>query len=169
MEASLMEIWKDIKDYEGIYEISAQGHVRRKSSGLIHKKRLNKDGYVKATLTKNGKAKDFRVHRLVAEAFIPNPEDKPTVNHKDGIKTANFIDNLEWATRSEQTQHSYDLGLKTPVYTMRKLTDEEVREIRRRYIKGSITDGSGALSREYGITDANILKIVKILSYKNVK
>lgn len=164
-----MEYWKDIQDYEGIYEVSTYGRVRRKSTGYTHKQRLDKDGYVKVTLTVEGKAKDFKVHRLVALAFIPNPEGKPTVNHRNGYKDENHWANLEWATRSEQVQHSYDLGLKSPIYTTRKLTDDEVRRIRGRYIKGSLTDGSGALSREYGITDANILKIVKRISYKNVE
>ena len=160
--------WRTIENYER-YEISENGDVRNKNTGYVMKKRLTFDGYVKATLTESGKSKDFRVHRLVAEAFIPNPEGKETVNHKDGNKENNHVDNLEWATRSEQNTHSYSLGLKRPVYTTRKLTDEQVREIRKTYKRGSKEYGSGALSKKYGITDANILKIVRGESYKNVK
>ncbi len=163
-----MEQWKDIEGYEGIYEVSNYGKVRRIDTGYVMKERLTFDGYVKATLTTNSKAKDFRVHRLVANAFIPNPDNKETVNHKDGNKLNNHISNLEWATRSEQTQHSYDLGLKKPVHTNRKLTDDEVREIRKTYVKGSTEFGSGALSKKYGVTDANILKIAKRISYRDV-
>lgn len=163
-----MSFWKDIKGYER-YEVSKDGRVRNKETGYVMKKRLTFDGYVKVTLTVNGKSKDFRVHRLVAEAFIPNPENKPTVNHEDGNKENNHVSNLKWATRSEQNEHAYKNGLKKPVYTNRKLTDEQVREIRRRYKRGCKENGSGALSKEYGITDANVLKVAKGVSYKNVK
>jgi NUMOD4 motif-containing protein/HNH endonuclease len=119
-----MEIWKDIKDFEGLYQVSNFGRVRSlprmvlrgKSfgimGGIILKSFLDKNGYLKVNLS-NGIGNRFQkwVARLVAQAFIDNPLNKPQINHKDGIKTNNLIDNLEWVTGSENTQHAYDIGL----------------------------------------------------------
>lgn len=121
-----MEIWKDIKGYEGYYQISNFGRVksldrivkRNSKFGNLHLKEKilvptsDKDGYLCVMLHRKNKViRSVKVHRLVANHFIPNPENKSTVNHKDGNKINNNINNLEWATRSEQTQHAYKLGL----------------------------------------------------------
>ena len=112
------ECWKPIKDYEGIYEVSNYGRVKSlerviynsgTKNGLytIHEKiikqRINKKrhGYCELSLHKNGKEKRFKVHRLVAEAFIPNPNNLPEVNHIDGNKENNHASNLEWCTSKE--------------------------------------------------------------------
>lgn len=97
-----MEIWKDIKGYEGLYQASNLGRVKSfhtnfNSKGYL-KPRLSKDGYYSVTLYKNGKSKQFKVHRLVAEAFVPNSDNLPQVNHKDENKLNNNVDNLEWCT-----------------------------------------------------------------------
>ena len=160
-----MRAWKDLKGYEGVYEISNEGDLRRIPKRTHLKPRLTYDGYVNYRVCMYGVTKTVSAHRAVAIAFIPNPENKETVNHKDGVKSNNHVDNLEWATRTEQVQHSYDLGLKQPVHTNRKLSKEDVLEIRATYVKGSKEFGSGALAKKYGITDANILKVVKGLSY----
>ena len=97
------EIWKDIKDYEGIYQISNIGRIKsldrycnnRLIKGKILSPHLAK-GYLKINLYKNGKSKHFAIHSLVAEAFIPNPNNYPEVNHKDENKENNNVDNLEW-------------------------------------------------------------------------
>lgn len=98
------EIWKDILDYEGIYQISSLGRVksfhRNKSKFYILKPVLSKDGYYIVSLHKNGKQKTPRLHRLVAQAFIPNPENLPEVNHIDEDKSHNYDSNLEWCTRN---------------------------------------------------------------------
>ncbi len=114
------EIWKDIHGYEGLYQVSNLGnvrslHYRAKSKGSKIqnlKQQINKGGYLKVTLLKNGKAKNFFVHRLVACEFIPNPNNKPQINHLDGNKSNNTINNLEWATNSENQTHAILSGLK---------------------------------------------------------
>lgn len=92
------EIWKDIKNYEGHYQISSIGRVRNIISGKLKTLFKHICGYEKVTLYNNGKGKKYYIHRLVAEAFIPNPDNLPFVNHKDENKTNNCIDNLEWCT-----------------------------------------------------------------------
>ena len=100
------EVWKPIKDYEGLYEISNLGRVKslnykRTGKEKILKNTVCNDGYLKVGLTKNGKDKVFRIHRLVAEAFIPNPENKPFIDHINTIRDDNRIENLRWCTQKE--------------------------------------------------------------------
>lgn len=123
-----MEEWRDIKGYEGIYQVSNLGRVRSLDRFVrTHERfggtRLVKGkikslpllvGYPTVNLDKDYKHKVEYVHRLVAEAFIPNPENKPEVNHKDANKTNNNAENLEWVTHLENVQHSERLGLRTP-------------------------------------------------------
>ncbi len=113
-----METWKEIKDYSN-YLISDNGKVICKNSrnykfNMVIKCGVSKKGYIKVGLTKNGKQKTFLVHRLVAQAFIPNSENKETINHIDGIKSNNNVNNLEWATSSENQKHAYRNKLKLP-------------------------------------------------------
>ena len=95
------------------------GRVRKTKEVKQH---LNNDGYPSVRITHRGNVKTTSVHRLVAETFIPNPENKETVNHIDGDKTNNHVSNLEWATRGEQMQHAYKLGLKKPNAVMKLMT-----------------------------------------------
>lgn len=101
-----MEEWRDAVGFEGIYEVSNFGNVRRADTGRALKGGLNSYGYKVFSLSKDGKPHMSKGHRLVAQAFIPNPENKRDVNHKDGDKTNNFVDNLEWASRSENITHA---------------------------------------------------------------
>lgn len=119
------EIWKDIKGYEGLYQISNFGRVKSLKRKTLNSKclydkilnnRINHNGYFMIFLSKNKKIKGFRINRLVAEAFLPNPNNKPQVNHKDGNKTNNRIDNLEWCTAKHNTQHAIKNGLRTNKY-----------------------------------------------------
>lgn len=116
--------WRDIKGYEGLYQVSNAGDIKslRKlkynGSGMFFQKEMilsqtnTSTGYKKVELTKEGKRKSHRVHRLVAEAFIPNIENKPYINHIDGNPINNKIENLEWVTQKENVNHAIDIGLK---------------------------------------------------------
>lgn len=119
-----IEEWKDIKDFEGLYKISNKGRIKaleRKVIGKFNSVRTIKEqyltptdngrGYMVVALYKNGKRYFKKVHRLVAEAFIPNPENKSEVNHIDGNKKNNYVENLEWVTTKENCRHRQDNNL----------------------------------------------------------
>ena len=111
----MQEKWKDIKGYEGLYQISNTGKVKSVNKHIILKPSKNRKGYLHIILCKNGKTKVGRIHRLVAQAFIPNAENKEQVNHINGIKTDNNVENLEWCTNGENQKHAFSLGLQTNV------------------------------------------------------
>ena len=115
----MIEIWKPVKGFEN-YEVSNLGQVKslnynRTKEAKILRLCKNKDGYLTVTLYKNGKGYAKKVHRLVTAAFIPNPEGKTEVNHIDGNKTNNRVENLEWATHSENMHHAWETGLCEPL------------------------------------------------------
>lgn len=178
----MKEIWKPVRGYEGLYEVSNYGKVKalRKISGTCYRnekelslKRLSIDGYIRIALTKNRITKETRLHQIVAEHFVKNPSNKETVNHKDGNKLNNRADNLEYANRHEQLQHAYDLGLKKPmqgtINTQSKLTEEDVRYIRENYVWQSTKFGTVALSKKFGVSNRVIGLVIRGLSYKNIK
>lgn len=99
------EIWKPVKHYEDLYEISNYGRVRSLTSGKYLTQHDNGRGYLSVNLWKNDKSKREYVHRLVALAFIPNPEGKPQVNHRDEDKQNNYYENLEWVTCKENNNY----------------------------------------------------------------
>ena len=105
-----MEERVPIRDIPG-YEVSSNGDVYSTKRNIVMKQHPDSWGYPRITLMKNGVKLRRSVHRLVAEAFIPNPSNKPEINHIDGNKNNNHINNLEWVTHSENIRHSYDTGL----------------------------------------------------------
>lgn len=177
----MAEIWKDIEGYEGLYQVSNYGKVKilpkfrnNGTNGYVSKEKLMKQckhnlGYLFVVLSKNGKYKHFYVHRLLTQAFIPNPDNKPHVNHIDGNKQNNSIDNLEWCTAKENVIHAFKTGLKVgkclESCSNVKLSREDVLEIRAKYIpyKYNCT----MLSKEYGVHKRYILSIVKNNMRKN--
>lgn len=108
---SYKEIWKDVPNYEGTYQISNLGNVKSLWFGKdkILKPREDTGGYMQVALYKEGKSKFFLVHRLIMLAFVG--ESDLQVNHKNGIKSDNHLQNLEYCTASKNTQHAYDIGL----------------------------------------------------------
>lgn len=113
-----MRLWADVPGWEGRYEVSNDGLVRSWWYGKKHltigrelKQKIDRYGYPVVCLHQGARKEFPTVHRLVALAFIENPEKKPQVNHKNGIKTDNRVENLEWSTASENIQHAFDTGL----------------------------------------------------------
>lgn len=108
----MCETWRPVIGYEGLYDVSSDGRIRNaKTKRELAHGFVN--GYKRVNLWKNNSYKTRRIHRIVAEAFIENPYGKRTVNHKDGNKTNNSVENLEWATHSENNKHAYLAGLKS--------------------------------------------------------
>lgn len=107
----MREFFQDIIDYEGLYRVSNMGNVYSIRAKRNLKPQTQSTGYVSITLCNNGVSKTHAIHRLVCESFIKNPENKPCVNHIDGIKDNNVLSNLEWCTYSENTQHAVDNGM----------------------------------------------------------
>lgn len=136
------EIWKDIKGYEGVYQVSNLGRVislkrkdslRRKVGGLFLKLTLDSKGYFHVRLSENAIVNTFQVHRLVITAFSPNSDNKPCINHKDGIKINNELTNLEWCTHLENEKHKDEVlnkRVKGEDITQSKLIEQEVLQIR---------------------------------------
>jgi hypothetical protein len=106
-----MELWKDIENYEGKYQISTKGRIRNIKKGNFLTPSPDTKGYTRVNLWGCGGYKTKKVHRLVSLAFIDNPENKEQVNHKNGVKSDNRLENLEWNTSNENIQHGYDNDL----------------------------------------------------------
>lgn len=167
------EKWMPVKGFEGYYIISNYGVLMSldraitRSDGMVLNckgKALNpsitKDGYLRTMLSKPGKSKSYLIHRLVAESFIPNPKNKRTVNHKNGIKSDNKAINLEWATDRENIKHSFDvLGRKGT--NLGRFGDMHSNSIRVTQMKnGEVVGSYGSIreaSRKTGIHRSTIL------------
>lgn len=106
------EIWKSLVGYEANYEVSNTGLIRNKKTDKILKSQIDRCGYERVRLSVNNKKSSVRLHRAVALTFIPNPHLKEQVNHIDGIKINNYVDNLEWCTNSENQEHANRIGLR---------------------------------------------------------
>lgn len=167
------EIWKQVVGFEGLYEVSTQGRIKRVAKEvktkagyvifvperLLSLNTLDKDGYVKTALRKDGKRHYFRVHRVVAKAFLNNPNSYPVVNHKNGIIHDNRAENLEWCTVSYNTKHAFEIlgregqngGTNKPVWMIDKNTGEKIRRF----------DSLTAASVYFGVSKSAIYQALK--------
>ena len=165
-----MEIWKNVVGFEEQYEISNLGNLRSKERFVKHWRggerkyksnfkniRLNDKGYFRCNLKNEGKRYDFTIHRLVALAFLPNEENKPFVNHKNGIKTDNRVENLEWCTQAENITHAVKNRL-----VKTKLTDEQAKEIFNSQLSHR------KLAKLYNITSSIVWRIKNKKAYKHL-
>lgn len=179
----MKEKWKEIKGHRQSYEVSDSGKVRSKDcigprgghiKGHVLSQRDNSNGYLRCGMNLTGNYKEYLVHRLVADAFIPNPENKPYVNHIDGNKHNNSIDNLEWCTRSENEKHAWRTGLKTDVSTkgerhgMHKLREIDVRYIRENHVRNGGNMETGQLARMFYVNPQTITEIVSNRIWRSI-
>lgn len=162
-----MEKWVDVKGYEGMYQVSNEGNIRSiKNEPKIMRPHLDTKGYHRQSFYKDGKSTTIKYHRLVAQHFIPNPENKPQVNHINGIKTDNRVENLEWMTNDENMHHSKINKLrigKMPCgenNKKTKITDEQVKYIRSVHVKSSKEFGSAALAKQFNVSVSTVNRIV---------
>lgn len=167
-----MEQWKTIVGCSN-YQISNRGRLQNILTGRIMKLSSCGKGYLKVGIVGDtGSKVQIMVHRLVAEYFIPNPKNKPEVNHKDGNRSNNWDENLEWVTHQENVGHSYSTGLKNYENTPRgttqgasKLNDIEVMHIRKRVAAG---ESQNSLAREYHLTQGAINQIVQGITWSHL-
>jgi hypothetical protein len=166
-----MEEWKNLEGFGGknyIYQISDQGRLRSVRTTINYLKPSKTGGYYFAHLTKNnGKSVTQYIHRLVALFFIPNPLNKPEVNHLDGNKQNNNLENLEWATTKENINHSYLIGSSKVGEDrhLAKFKNEEVRQIKLKSEAGmKIKD----IAKELNLQYKTVYAVVKKRSYKTI-
>ena len=141
---------KDIKDYEGLYAITRDGNVWSYKSNKFLKHKLVR-GYYYVSLYKEGKGKNFRIHRLVAEAFIPNPLGLPQVNHKDECKINNCVSNLEWC----DAKYNANYGTRTERIANKRSIPVYCEELNKTFY------GAREAARELGLDNSNIIKCCK--------
>ena len=170
------EEWRDIRSYEGLYQVSNLGNVKsfnnriKNKNPMILKQTIDrKNGYLTVSLSKNGKKKIHRVHKLVASIFIDNPNNYPVINHKDGNKLNNCVDNLEWCTCQENIDHAVKMNLRADQRgennPYHKITEQQAKEIIDLLLSKKYTQLE--ISRMYGLSDdyAGNIKRKKLWKY----
>jgi len=173
-----MEIWKDIEGFEGLYQVSDRGRVKRVAGHRCRVERIlkpggNGRGYMEVHLSMHGRIKHMYVHRLVAEAHVEKPSPAHNqVNHKNGDRADNYGENLEWVTCSENHKHAYRaLGRQPPrvkgeAHGRSILTERQVRRIRKFYATGRHTQRE--LGEMFGVHANNIGMIVRRETWQHV-
>ena len=197
------EFWRDIKGYEGLYQISNLGRVKslhrkyinqygefgekeefikKQKLSAFNKSQKDTKGYFVVSLANNDRGKWVRVHRLVATAFLPNPHNLPEVNHKDGNKQNNNVDNLEWVTRSQNNLHAWRTGLREKGETervkkikehtlgLKNISKEMVLDIFKNCKSGIKGFSARAFANKYGISVQTVcnIKDLKNETYRRI-
>lgn len=152
-----LKFWKDIEGYIGLYQVSNVGQVRSLITNKILKPVPNRKGYLQVSLSKNGEVKNFRIHRLVAKAFLPNEEELPEVDHINGNKTDNRMANLQWISGIENLRKK-ETGIAIP----RKVICVETGEI-----FDSVTDAAKSVNRKYLAVSRNLRGITQTCAGKH--
>lgn len=178
----MQEVWKDVVGFEGLYKVSNLGNVMgmgkswvcgmyngiRVKPDSICKQSIETNGYKQVWLSINGEGKNYLVHRLVGKAFLENHENKKDINHKNGDKTDNNLENLEWCTRSENIIHAFKNNLKKPSrgskHGMSKLKEDDVLKIRE--LAGEHTKLE--LAEMFGVGRRSINDIVNHKSWQHI-
>lgn len=166
------EIWKDIPGYEELYQASDLGRIKSfpKHTIVFYKilKNNNSNGYLTVKLCKNKQVKTKKAHRLIGLTFIPNPENKPHINHKRGIKTDNRVTEIEWNTILENNIHAFKLGLKKPKKSIdcnfTKLSEYEIKQIK----ENKNNFNQRELGELYNVSQSNISYIVNNKTWKKI-
>ena len=171
------EVWKDVVGYGELFSVSDKGRLFSKRTNKILKQNIVGNGYNACVTKLNGRKGSnlvLKIHREVAKAFIPNPDELPFVNHIDGDKLNNSVENLEWVTPRENVVHALMIGLSTTDHlkdfgkSLRKLTEDEVKHIKTCYKSFDREFGARALAKSYGVNKGTILSIVKGETYLDV-
>lgn len=162
----MQEIWKDVPEYEGVYQVSNLGNVRslnynNKGKTANISQHIHKTGYLNVILCKNSEKKTKSVHRLVALAFLPNPNGYQCVNHIDANKANNNVGNLEWCTHKQNTAHAIKCGLLNPNFMLGRTgaKNKLSKKIVQYDLQGNIVNRWYCISdaaRFYGVRPGNI-------------
>jgi len=175
------EVWKEVFGFEGLYSISnlfniiSMNRMTKNRDGTFRIRKgkkitkfNSKIGYVVCFLYKDNKKHSIQLHRIIANAFIPNPKNKPFVNHINGVKSDNRIENLEWVTASENTIHAYSIGLKKKMIGSKNpfsiLNEEKVLYIRKNYKNL----GKYHISDKLGVSPVTVYNIYLRKSWKHI-
>lgn len=170
------EVWKEIPEYDGKYYVSSYGRVKviykwAKNKEKILSPMINKDGYYQVNLSLKKKVKHHRVHRLVAEAFVSNPNKYPMINHKDENKSNNKAENLEWCDHiyniryGTRTKRCFETKRKNHSFH-RVLTREQAYEIRKTCVPYDVAYGIKQTAKKYGVSTTIISNIVHNKAWK---
>lgn len=161
-----MDLWRDIPDFEGLYQASANGEIRSLYTNIILKPEISKNGYCKVTLCKDKKRKLLSIHRLVAMTYLDNYSENLQVNHKDGNKQNNNVSNLEMVTCKENIQHSFKnklqvakKGKEHPLYKKYGVENKTSKKVVQYDMQGNYIktwDSIKDVERELGINNSNI-------------